>query len=86
MRDYSSRRPIDLIQERAKTVKPSGKPPDLEMPVAGVRFSKLTQTPAEGGHIEAVEVRAAAEVWVPAWIVAPSKSERGEPSGPVDPR
>jgi dienelactone hydrolase len=80
IRDYRSLRPIDLIRQRAREIKPSGKAPDLQMPLAGLRFSKLTQTPAEGGHVEAVEVRSAAEVWVPAWIVAPEKIE---PSRPV---
>ena len=79
IRDYGSRRPIDLIRERAQTIKPSGKVPDLQMPFSGLRFSKLTQTPAEGGHVEAVEVRSEAEVWVPAWIVAPDKIEPGRP-------
>jgi dienelactone hydrolase len=80
MQDYGSLRPIDLIQERARTIRPSAKTPDVEIPVLGLRFSRVGQTRVEGGHIEAMEVGSAAGVWIPAWIVAPDRVDPGRPA------
>jgi hypothetical protein len=79
MQDYGSLRPIDLIQELSRTIKPSGKVPDVQVPVSGVRFSKPSQTGVPGGHIEAVEVATATGVWIPAWIFAQEKVDPGRP-------
>jgi dienelactone hydrolase len=79
MQDYGSLRPIDLIQELSRTIKPSGKVPDVQVPVSGLRFSKPSQTGVPGGHIEAVEVATATGVWIPAWIFAQEKVDPGRP-------
>jgi dienelactone hydrolase len=79
IRDYGSQRPFDLVRRQAASMKQDGRAPDLYMPAHDLRFSKLTQTPTDGGHIEAVEVRSTTEVWIPAWAVAPTRADPNRP-------
>jgi hypothetical protein len=39
----------------------------------------LAQTPAEGLRIEAIEVRSAPQVWIPAWLFVPAKADAERP-------
>ena len=80
IKDYGSLRPFDLVQERARNVRPSGKAPNVEIPVSRLRFSTVAQTRTEGGHVEAVEAPSSAGVWLPAWIISREKIEAGRPA------
>ena len=79
VKDFGSIRPIDLIRERAKeprstTASTSWKEAlQVRMPPRDVKFSRLGRTPTDAALIEAIEVRSAPEVWIPAWLFTPEK-------------
>jgi dienelactone hydrolase len=81
IRDQNSLRPFDLIQEQARQVgraSPSTawvESLQIRFPSREIKLERLTRTPSEGVRIEAVEVRSAPEVWVPAWFFVPAQRD-----------
>src|SRR5205807_826321 len=68
---------------RKRQVKKSEMPLDrllrLDRPPADARLTVLRRVPAPEVWVEAVEVRSAAEVWVPAWLFQPRTVDASKP-------
>lgn len=76
VRDFGSLRPFDLIQKRAtargRASRSSDRDPlPIQFPARELKLQTLARTPTEGAWIEAIEVRSAPRVWVPAWLFVP---------------
>jgi dienelactone hydrolase len=87
VRDYASKTPLKLAQERAATLKRT-KPAkflNVRMPNRDTRPKVVGTATGEAGPIQAIEVQVEREVFLPAYLFLP----KGEPKSviiPLDPR
>ncbi len=92
VRDFGSKTPFGLVRERAVTLRPGKVTSAGLLKILGVeevnaaRFETLARVPAEGCEVEAVQVRSAGNVRVPAWLFLPRQKPSAlwilfEPSG-----
>jgi len=77
VRDFSSLRPFDLIKRHAtppreisSRMRPAEALP-FQFPARDIKLRTLARTPTSGARIEAVEIHAAPEIWIPAWLFVP---------------
>lgn len=80
-RDFASLRPFDFIKREAEATRPT-KPAKswtdaigLRPPVQQLKMRKLAHTPSEDAAIEAIEIQPGPEVWAPAWLFTPQKTD-----------
>ena len=85
VRDFGSETPFTLNRKRAAAIQTPAQPPDLAA-LTGARRPLAHIVPAVKGRarsvhavVEAIEVRSAPKVWVPAYLYLPRTTDPGHP-------
>ncbi len=81
VREFHGETPFTLNRARPVAVRPA--PLDqlvgAELPPAGLKPTVLRRIPARGIAIEALEIRGATRVWLPAWLYLPAARDPAKP-------
>lgn len=70
---------LNLARQVQKSEMPLDRLLRLDRPPADARLSVLRRVPSRDVWIEAVEVRSATDVWVPAWLFQPRTADASKP-------
>jgi dienelactone hydrolase len=87
VRDFESKTPLQLVQERSQLIKTPTKisqPPlenwlGVERPAAALKPSVLARVPSRSVDISAIEIASSPGIWIPAWLFVPRAVNPSQP-------